>query len=98
MRRLKFCTWNIEHFQRVLDGWDIPKLRAISDEIRGVNADVLCIVEGPWTVSKLKQWLLDPIDGLAGEWMLPTLAGTDSLLDHRRSLRPAEGSPHLRHG
>jgi hypothetical protein len=46
MRRLKFCTWNIEHFQRLLDGWDIPKLRAISDEIRGVNADVLCIVEG----------------------------------------------------
>ena len=81
MRRLKFCTWNIEHFQRVLDGWDTTKLRAISDEIRGVNADVLCIVEGPWAVSKLKQWLLDPIDGLAGEWMLPTIAGTDSLLD-----------------
>jgi hypothetical protein len=81
MRRLKLCTWNIEHFERVLAQWDAPKLRAISSEIRGIAADVVCIVEGPWSVSKLKRWLADPIDGLAGEWTLPTVPGTEALLN-----------------
>lgn len=86
MTDLKLTTWNIEHFGRVLaraTPESARRKRAIAEEVREIDPDVLCIVEGPGDLPALRAWVDDPADGLAGAYRVPVIPGTDALLDAR---------------
>lgn len=81
MPTLKLTTWNIEHFGRQLASPNAgsPRLQAVATEIRDINPDVLCVVEGPGSLPELRAWVKSP-EGLDGAYQVPVIPGTDAIL------------------
>ncbi|WP_309398626.1 hypothetical protein [Cerasicoccus maritimus] len=48
---MKLCSWNVEHLDRLikpnLQNHEIDRRHAVVEEIRAIDADVYCILEGP---------------------------------------------------
>lgn len=82
MADIKITTWNIEHFRKVLTDNSPVMLRrkdAIAQEIRQIDPDILCIIEGPGDLTLLQSFVNDP-QGLNGSYRIPVIEGTDDLL------------------
>jgi hypothetical protein len=82
MTDLKITTWNIEHFARILadDSSEMQRRRsAIADEIRQIDPDILCVVEGPGDLTLLQEFVDDP-NGLDNRYRIPLIPGTTDLL------------------
>lgn len=83
MAGLKITTWNIEHFRRLLptpsSSAERARYRAIADEIRDIDPDVLCIVEGPGDLNALRAFVEAP-EGLNGAYAVATIEGTEAAL------------------
>ena len=82
METIKFTTWNIEHFGRLLP--DPPqnlesKMRGIIDEITSMDPDILCIIEGPGNLPHLQAWVQSP-HGLGNRYHVATIPGTEEIL------------------
>lgn len=82
MTDLKITTWNIKHFSRALSDPSALMQRrrsAIADEVLQIDADILCIIEGPGDLTLLQAFVDDP-NGLNGKYKIPVIPGTDDLL------------------
>ena len=83
MSTIKLTTWNIEHFSRLLPTPPqdkLPKLEGISEEIKEIDPDILCIVEAPGNLSDLVTWVQSP-NGLDGKYHVVTIPGTQKILE-----------------
>jgi len=73
MSRLKVTSWNVEHLDRLLN---LPpnlsdatrarrekRLEAIAEEIQAIDADILCLLEGPKGVEAIDRFCLDHLGG-----------------------------------
>lgn len=86
MTDLKLTVWNIEHLGRLLaapEAGDAPRrMAAIVGEIRAIDPDVLCIVEGPGSLPDLRAWVAAPAPaGLGGGWRVAVIPGTEAALE-----------------
>lgn len=79
MTDLKITTWNIKHFSRVLAQNRQQHKLAIANEIRQINPDILCVIEGPGDLTLL-QTFVDDVNGLNGRYRIPVIEGTNALL------------------
>ena len=83
---MKLTTWNIEHLKTPISNPTKPiykeRLKYISDEIRLIDPDILCIIEAPGDLVGLQKWIDLPKNqgGLDGAYKIPTIAGTDDIL------------------
>lgn len=83
MAELKITTWNIKHFRRLLptpsSASERARYRAVAAEIRDIDPDILCIVEGPGDLTALRAFAEAP-EGLDGDYAVATIAGTEEAL------------------
>jgi len=60
MEKIKVTSWNIEHFSRIFDtpqtNAKAKRRIAIAQEIREINPDILCLIEGPKNAARLKSF------------------------------------------
>ncbi len=75
MTNLKITSWNIEHMARLFEtgGSDSTQARrarrraAVAGEIRALDADVLCVIEGPSSAPDMRAFCAND---LSGGWFL----------------------------
>jgi hypothetical protein len=67
MASLKVTSWNIEHFRRVFEGAPSAakqrRREAISLEVREMNPDILCVLEGPRNVQHVRDFAQNDLGG-----------------------------------
>ena len=71
MTALKITSWNIEHMSRLFetDGSASAQAKrarrraAVADEIRALDSDVLCVLEGPAAVDSLRTFCAQDLGG-----------------------------------
>lgn len=75
MAQLKVTSWNIEHMRRLFEtgGSNATQSKrrrrraGVADEIRAIDPDVLCVVEGPSSAADMSSFCSDD---LGGAWTL----------------------------
>lgn len=88
---MKLTTWNIEHLSRPLANMSLAinkeRLKNISNEILNINPDVLCLIEAPGNLIKLRKWINLPTKdgGLDGIYTISTIDGTEEILNNNPS-------------